>query len=1041
MDGASVLHVCEGAGILDVDDEDDYVAENEHATREFSAGEYSEYEEIEEEPDDASGYDKRDDEDYRRMDEDISSENIDEDLLEEEEDEFTTTGNEQTLYKDDTGENNNNNSDDGGEYYEEEEKKKEEEEKQLINENKKMVDEQQISEEADDAILALAAAQQNKSIIPEKLRTPQTSSGVIKRQAYGFLMNNNHNNEGDGHEGNNKLNTDRDDNEIFGKQHDDNEIFGKQHEDTYSPIYATEQGVVEEKAEKDEDEEEKTATAEERDTYNDYSDDEDGHDKEKDGMGNFFSFLTTNNKSFSLCSVQSGKTPRTSVSPIAANTEDANISPLSSQTPLPTAFSSHIIHNYDEVYCSTKSSVNSNPPISQTSSPSFVPTAIIFPEDKEIGDESLSVIREMNSSLNSQAPIDSGKPQPPAVVNDRDSAINCCSFSSAFQRVNNSLGGQDSERDIDKTMNSIILRTRVEMLRKATKNLHCAELVDVLFKDSKNPVNPSDKDLDKLKNIIAAELTMNEFLESVKITDVDSAELFRETNEKIEILLRKKIMSNPLFADAYTSTHMTNPKCNQGTDAALFEQLQTTKEKDKDQEVEVVDNTPPPATTSSQHNNENRANLHMELFRILHPDPKSRNNINMLGERITFLNRLIEYKTSNSVTWLRLINLMAGILSKAANVIFDNYEQNQKQDEKKTTETSTLSAQLKLKGTLWAQSTMEKNMSMGSIGIELVFGAASEFLEKHISVVCVDIGTLAIYLHIPVVLLKWPREFTTTSSYKTILLDSISYFSSNIAAVSPMYIIDVIKLNDKMEEEIQHEEKNMDDMSLFSQQDKKIAIKRVFNNMLLGQNGEEDVLKCLFKNDDSTKNNADTNKGSFSAAYTAGVSIIDYKAPLFNNVVSCVVDYMDKRKHLISTAFIKILRKAKLSIGVYCLKYKLSKKRNKRKKGKMARMQNLMYRPHIPVSPSPKATTTTNDNIINKHSERSNIGYLVLNKTPSTSISSRIYRRNLPHKRPNSDLLSMRIKRLKQYQLSESTSSAISSGEDDYDNHHDSYKE
>ncbi|AUO15320.1 WSSV613 [White spot syndrome virus] len=48
---------------------------------------------------------------------------------------------------------------------------------------------------------------------------------------------------------------------------------------------------------------------------------------------------------------------------------------------------------------------------------------------------------------------------------------------------------------------------------------------------------------------------MKAFLDSAAVTDIKSAELFRKTNEKLELFQRKQIMSNLSFSAAYASIY------------------------------------------------------------------------------------------------------------------------------------------------------------------------------------------------------------------------------------------------------------------------------------------------------------------------------------------------------------------------------------------------------------------------------------------------------------------------------------------------------
>ena len=166
------------------------------------------------------------------------------------------------------------------------------------------------------------------------------------------------------------------------------------------------------------------------------------------------------------------------------------------------------------------------------------------------------------------------------------------------------------------------------------------------------------------------------------------------------------------------------------------------------------------------------------------------------------------------------------------------------------------------------------------------------------------------------------------------------------------------------------------------------------------------------------KNQSPQNKNQSmdaSAVYTAACSIIDYKTPVFENIMSVVVKYLDKRKHLISAALMKLLKKAKLNIAVYCIKNKLNnaaakcKKKNPSDSDDDVPMQNLMYRSAV--------LRTQNVRTMGGASQ-------IIDRQSKSPVS---------FKRPPPDILLNRIKRLKQWETTMATTTSTSSSSEDSD--------
>ena len=171
----------------------------------------------------------------------------------------------------------------------------------------------------------------------------------------------------------------------------------------------------------------------------------------------------------------------------------------------------------------------------------------------------------------------------------------------------------------------------------------------------------------------------------------------------------------------------------------------------------------------------------------------------------------------------------------------------------------------------------------------------------------------------------------------------------------------------------------------------------------------------IFSSSMNTKANRNNISNHFrldaSAAYAAACSIIDYKTPMVQNIMSDMARYMEKRKHLISAAVVKLLKRAKLSIAVYCIKTKLNNAATKCKKKSHnddtdddAPMQNLTYR-----TAALKRPMSVNRRRALKSPRVEGLGGVsrLLDHQRVLSTPTSV-------KRPPNDVLSSRIKRLKQ---------------------------
>lgn len=592
----------------------------------------------------------------------------------------------------------------------------------------------------------------------------------------------------------------------------------------------------------------------------------------------------------------------------------------------PTEFSAHLIHNYDAVY--KQSSSSRSPP--QQPTPSPIPRSVpqtLFPIEREVSEESIMEAANEKAFSSHESPS-----PPPLLPQSENPPGKSPNMANVFSKANILLGGREAMRKINENMEAVALKVKVQMLRETTKNLRCSDMVDIIFGDGAVPKKPSLNDLRNLKNIIAVELTLNEFIKSSKVTDVRSAELFRMSSENLEMVQRQQIMSNPLFSEIISASSLFS---------SLRQRQTINKETAAEEEKEEIGGGREGEVVAS---NNSANNLHMEFFNLLHFTPGEKDDpCHRLSDRVSFLNRLIHHKTASIISWTRLVNLVSNISSQAAVVLLGNGDE---QNIHSREDTGYASPKLMVGN----DSNAVKNMNMGSIGVDLFFGAVSDMLEKNINTVCENIGKLAIYLNIPVVQLQWPQEFIRTDEYKKVLMLSISSFSAK-GVIPSMYIIEQIMFDDEEKEQNSGGEEEHHNLELFSGRDKKASINKLYNEIRSGRGRERELMRCIFHEQQHHHHQTTSNNLlDMSTAYSAVASIIDDKIPVFDNIMNSVTKYLDKRKHLISAAVIKLLKKAKLNITVYCIKNKLNNVSAKcdKKIGNEgeddAPMQNLMYR-------------------------------------------------------------------------------------------------
>nr|BDT63094.1 MAG: wsv313-like protein [Sicyonia whispovirus] len=718
---------------------------------------------------------------------------------------------------------------------------------------------------------------------------------------------------------------------------------------------------------------------------------------------------------------------------------------------LPIQFSSDLIHNYEQVHggALTQKEPAETPQLRRPSPPphhhGFSYAARVQQKEREASEDSLMIIEEMRrSGVLPAGAQTSGPPASTSSALQEEAAPEVQRLVGATQSIAQALlsadaklGGQETVKKLEECMESVVLRTHVKMLKEQTKGLHCSALLSVLFKDENNPTRPSFEELGTFRDIAAAEITLNALVKSSMVVDLRTAELFRESNEKLEKIQRQQIMSNPLFACITNASRLDGRQCSAppppvptlslvgaGAEAAF-----------KDVASDESERGSPEAAPLLRANDGEGSTMRLELFNILDPSAIAHKSPHQkFGERVEFLNRLIISKTRTSLMWHKLVGLLSAIMSKAASVLFEGCSQDEPTDVSSPPEAG-----------------------VGSLGVDFVFGVVSEMIIKSICAVCADAGELALFLEIPIVMLKWPKEFVSSKSYKSLILRSIQSLAAK--STTPVsYLIEQIQFDkiaprtagagsggesllSGLTSDLHNAQGNS--VPLFTNEDKKAFINKLFRGIRAADSDKRGYLSAAYGaynsgavagaagHPDGRKCAAENHLAIFSMAS----AIIDYKPPLFHNIAGNVVAALEKRKGLISAAVAKIMRKAKMSMEVYLVNCKLdrvSAQYAQRNCSASVPMRNLMHR------------TSENGTLSIISRRHRSCDALAADRLGSAAGFSDTFPGQSPssifrHKRPSSSVLSNRMKIIRHSQVASSeTPSSSEHGDSNEDSDEDS---
>lgn len=526
--------------------------------------------------------------------------------------------------------------------------------------------------------------------------------------------------------------------------------------------------------------------------------------------------------------------------------------------------------------------------------------------------------------------------------------------------------GEKAQEISEKQIHYAALCVKVENLKEHTKGLKCNKLIDLFFGEGKNISNPPNKQLRKLKDIIAMELTANEFARYSKITDIESAELFRKTNESLELLQQQQIMSNPIFSNIFVDDYYTEfsalPNNNFLTPSF---QLDTEKYQMSEEglRLEVSDDNTSSALNNYDENSEKKLvhpehkntsdMLHFELYEILKQPPNSEEKydpLKIMHMRRSFLTKLLRNKTSAVLNWLKFIRVMSSVATQAITVLNGTEIRNVEEKIPFTVEGNKETAYGESVDTNSSYMDQLKRLDVGSLGADLVFGAIIDTLQKNFVNICMSVGELALILGVPIVLVKWPKEITNTNEYKHLLTRSLPRFAAE-NAIPSMYIID--HLMREQEEQDREEEKKQQQLveengetsreNNASIRSDSAEVKRRMNVATFGladkdkQKAVRDVFNRIVDSGNHSMNNSSNMKlenysvYSNETAFSAATSIINNRVAVCDNIATKIIDHLDKKQHIISLIVSRLLQKAKLAATVYWINNSLGKDKTKNK--------------------------------------------------------------------------------------------------------------
>ena len=478
-----------------------------------------------------------------------------------------------------------------------------------------------------------------------------------------------------------------------------------------------------------------------------------------------------------------------------------------------------------------------------------------------------------------------------------------------------------------------ILKTWIKLLKSNTEGLASNSLIDEIFENTENPVVPTQKSLNRLRNFIGAELTLRDMNKCTALEDTKSAELFRKSVEDVDAYHRRQIMSNQLFSSTFsklmTVRHSDTPYKKQGNqnnrgylDDGSGEDLPP--QPDGTTEMPAGDHAEEVGPCTS---------LHVGLLEITSGN-RGVGCVDMIQKKISVLNRLIEYKTSWSSTMCKIAEVTTFITSRVADVMLGHDDGDG--DAGIVSGGNILGPAMEV----YPSETPLSNAGegIGSVGVQFMFGTVASFISQKIVQQCSEIAKFSLCLDVPIVLLNWPKEFTKSIEYKTLLTESIERFSRSVAIPSSFIMDSIASFIDEEEEgEDEHASGKRDSRAnkrddpeahsgkMFGQFERRGAVLRSFKR---NTGGNRKVMGMLFNGMYGTNNpDSETQKDEKeSSAYLqmCGMNILNCSTNYRDDITRGIVDYVDKRKMLISKILVHMISKACLNMRVKQIKGRIS---------------------------------------------------------------------------------------------------------------------
>ena len=528
-------------------------------------------------------------------------------------------------------------------------------------------------------------------------------------------------------------------------------------------------------------------------------------------------------------------------------------------------------------------------------------------------DDATAAAEDTRLKLPSSLPSQVSKQQEPA----KNSLFNDAT------RVSKTLLSREIKKSLIDNVRKESLVIRARMLREQTEGLNSRQLVNILFGENDEDVKlPSKEERRILKKLIDMELTVKRFTEYSKVFDYNSAELFRKDNETLEHICRQQIMSNPLLSAIDSASSIIPDDAPLNTQYGYYPQSSALSEDVAEEEVDTIIKQQERVCPS---NSTTQAMLHKDLCDILN-NAEGGDPANRLASRLSFLKRTLSYKIGNMTTISKMVNLMKFILKQSVDMI------------KRKSRVQEKASYISAAPFVEPMNAIEE-FGLSGISVDFLFGTISKSVTNAIIRTCSSVSELSIFLGVPMVLLQWPQEFTSSMEYKALLTKSIFSFNAK-TNTSITFILDELL---KDEEEVFSPSKstgcsnktptfNADE--LMTEQQKAAIIRDAFHSEryrdcaygmfnLVGSRGGSPPLAV---------SRPLTVGPSLSVVYQNAMNIIDGRIRIVDSLFESVVDFVDTHKISIARLLNRVVSSAGVAATVYLMNRSIKKTNAKKKK-------------------------------------------------------------------------------------------------------------